>query len=216
MPMTESLPSEGSTAWYAWATEIHGDVDGIRNVARIPAKAQLVTDAGQWWDGSLNGLTAANSPSTVANAMDLFPIVFPADFAVDQIAVQVHALVAASELKLIVYASTADGWPGALIHETTALDSSSNGNKAVAWSYTFLANVVYWVGVRASTSGVGLRGIPLGGTPSFGLPAADGVTYFTRVTQTLTFATAAPDPWGFALSQRVANVGAHSVRFRAA
>jgi hypothetical protein len=27
--MTETLPAEGATAWYAWASEIHGDVNAI-------------------------------------------------------------------------------------------------------------------------------------------------------------------------------------------
>jgi hypothetical protein len=40
MPMTASLPAEGSTAWYTWASEIHGDVNGISTFG-----ATLVDDA---------------------------------------------------------------------------------------------------------------------------------------------------------------------------
>jgi hypothetical protein len=40
MPMTNSLPAEGSTAWYAWASEIHGDVHAISTFG-----ATLIDDA---------------------------------------------------------------------------------------------------------------------------------------------------------------------------
>jgi hypothetical protein len=40
VPMTEVLPDEGATAWYAWASEIHGDVDAISAFG-----ATLVDDA---------------------------------------------------------------------------------------------------------------------------------------------------------------------------
>jgi hypothetical protein len=48
MPMTEPLPSSGSTSWYAWATEIHNDVNaiptGASGLAFSPAGTVASTD----------------------------------------------------------------------------------------------------------------------------------------------------------------------------
>ena len=218
MPMTESLPSSGSTAWYPWATEIHNDVHAIRNVARIPARSMLATAAGQWWDSG--GLTGQNNGSGHSGLVDravLVPVVFPVDFAVDRISVLCFGAVASSELKLIVYGAGTDGWPDALIHETAAMETATTGAKTSTWSYTFLAGVVYWVGARYSHNSINLRGTDKGSSPQLGHLGEAQLNVFNMLQRSsVAFASAAPDPWAFVLGDRLLGSTPISVRFRSA
>jgi hypothetical protein len=61
MPMTESLPAEGATAWYAWATEVHGDLHAISAYG-----ATLIDDA----DAAAARTTLALGTMATATAAD--------------------------------------------------------------------------------------------------------------------------------------------------
>ena len=65
MPMTASLPAEGSTAWYTWATEVHDDLHAISAFG-----ATLVDDADAAAARTTLGL-GTGATATIANYLPL-------------------------------------------------------------------------------------------------------------------------------------------------
>lgn len=171
--------------------------------------------SGTFWTNSRNAL-AASTLAGAANRIELSPVVFPVDFTIDQIGVRCQTGVAAANVKIVVYASGSDGYPSTLLKETASLSAATTGtNLTEAFSYTFLAGVCYWVGVRHDSTAT-LRSIPLGATSPLGIADMASTTHFTTLRRTLTFATAATDPWAFVAGDRISNVSPTQVWFRAA
>lgn len=185
--------------------------------ASISARSLFGPVAGTYFENGGLGASAHGVLVGAANRMEVAPVVFPRDFAVDRIATRCTTGVAASTIKMIVYASDpTTGWPSTLIHETAALaTTTTNTTQEATWAYTFLAGVVYWVGVRHSLT-AGLRAIPVAATPSLGLSDVVAANNFTTLRRTLTYATAAPASWGFVAAERTSNILPTAIRFRAA
>jgi len=160
------------------------------------------------------GIAAANSGTlaTAANRFDVFPMVPYGDVTIDIIGVAVSTAVASALVKIVVYDSNALGMPGELLFEGTNLDAGSTGYKSSAFSHTFKAGRVYWLGVRSSSTAT-LRTVAAGASIPLAVASNAGTNYATVLRGTLTYANAAPDPFvatGFAVTA----TGVPSVRMR--
>ena len=192
------------------AADLNSRLGVISNFAS-PNAGGIVS--GQYYDNAFQG-TASSTLAGAANRMDLAPYYTSVTFAIDRIGVAVSTGVASAQAKVVIYSSDANGWPDALLYETAALDCSSTGIKEATLSFTFYSGTQYWVGVRHSSTAT-LRTINVSSAKNLGLTSATASNYATILRRTLTFATAATDPWVFTNSDRVANVTPPSIRFRA-
>jgi hypothetical protein len=162
--------------------------------ARMPTTGGLLKISGMTF-----GLNAVSNTTTLAGAVDrlqLIPWTPEDDMPITAIGVECQTAVAATNAKVIVYATDATTrGPGALLKETGNLSCATTGYKSEAWAYTFLKGVTYWVGVRTSGTQV-LRATLAGGMLNIGRSASTGTGNANVIQKTLAFATAASNPYG--------------------
>lgn len=169
---------------------------------------------GQYVDQALTAL-AATTLAGAANRIELYPYIPQVSFSIDRISCYVTTGVAAAQVKLVIYDSDANGYPGALLYESAALAAATTNAIAEAtMSQAFVAGHIYWVGVRHSSTST-LRAIALGAAPAFGT-SSTGNAYYTVLRRTLTFATAATNPWAFLNADRVAGIAPTAIKMRVA
>lgn len=170
---------------------------------------------GQYYDNSFQG-TASATLAGAANRIDLAPYYTSVPLTIDRIGCSVSTGVTGANIKIVIYSSDANGWPDALLYESGDLSAASSGAMAEATlSFSFSSGVQYWVGVRHSSTAT-LRTINVSSAVNLGLTSSTASNYATILRRTVTFANAAPNPWVFTNSDRVANVTPPSIRFRAA
>jgi hypothetical protein len=169
--------------------------------------------SGQYFD---NGFAGAASGTLIgaANRIQLAPYFAPQTFSIDRIGCGVSTAVAASLFKIVIYSANAAGWPDARLYESGDLSGAAAAFVEATLTFTFNAGVVYWLGVRHSSTCT-LRTIPVSSARSLGLLTNNATSYATILQRTLTYATAAPSSWAFVNGDRVANVTPPSIRFRA-
>ncbi len=171
--------------------------------------------SGFYYDNAFQG-TSASTLAGAADRMDLAPFFTSMPLAIDTIGTPCSTAVASSNIKIVVYSTGSNGWPGALIKETAALSTASTGYKSEAWSYTFQSGTMYWLGVRHSSTAT-LRTINVGSAVNLGLGSSStSTTYNTVIRRTLAFATAAPSTWTFNSAELTGNITPPSIRMRAA
>lgn len=150
-----------------------------------------------------------------ANRCDLAPFYISGGLAIDQLGVSVSTAVAGSQMKVVIYGSDANGWPSAKLYETAALSGAATGYVSESLSFTFASGTQYWLGVRHSSTAT-LRTIAINSAWNLGLGSSGNTgTQCTVIRRTITFANAAPDPWGFVNTELTSNVTPPSIRFRA-
>jgi len=169
--------------------------------------------SGQYFDNSFAG-AASGTLIGVANRIQLAPYFAPQTFSIDRIGCLVSTAVAGSLFKIVIYSANADGWPDARLYESGNLSGAAAAFVEATMSFTLNAGVVYWLGVRHSSTCT-LRTIPVSSARSLGLTTSNATSYATVLQRTLTYATAAPSSWAFVAGDLVANVTPPSIRFRA-
>jgi len=194
------------------AAALTSRVNTISNFASPNAGGVVV---GQYYDNSFQG-TASSTLAGAANRIELAPYYTSVDLPIDRIGCAVATGVAASNIKMVVYSSSAAGWPNTLLYESANLSTATSATMAEeTLTFTFMKGTMYWVGVRHSSTST-LRSINVSSAVNLGLSTAQAANYATVLRRTLTFATAATSPWAFVNSDRVANITPPSIRFRAA
>lgn len=140
----------------------------------------------------------------VANRIDLAPWICPVDITTDLLGTLCSTLVASAQGKIVVYDSDANGLPNALLLETGTLDFGSTGFKSVAGALSFVKDAIYWLGIRHSSTAT------LNTHQTYTMPSLDWGTTPTSASalkvlrRTVTFATAAPNPWTFSAAEATA------------
>jgi len=134
-----------------------------------------------------------------ADRMDIYPFIPRGDMTIDRLSVNCTNSNAGSTVKIVLYASDTNGKPAALIVETATLDTASTGVKEATVSQTLRKGVTYWVGVRHSAAPT----LTIFGTAATPELTTAGITTNPRkvLRRTLTYATAATDPWGYLVSE---------------
>lgn len=193
------------------AANLNARLSTISNFASPNAGGVVV---GQYYDNSFRG-TASATLAGAANRIDLAPYYTSVPLTIDRIGVAVSTGVASALGKVVIYSADANGWPDELLYESGNLDFSTTGMKEGTLSFSFSSGVQYWVGVRHSSTAT-LRTINVSSAVNLGLTSSTAANYATILRRTVTFANAAPNPWNFTNTDRVANVTPPSIRFRAA
>lgn len=168
---------------------------GVTNVPFLlpPVGEYLLTTTGP-------GGAAAATLAGAANRFEIYQYLPRADVTIDQLAVNCTTAVAAALGKIVVYASDANGQPDALILETGTLDFATTGPKTAPVTLNLLQYQTYWLGIRHSSTAT------LSAWATTAIPDINGGTAISTsarktLRRTLTFATPAPDPWGFVSSE---------------
>jgi hypothetical protein len=155
----------------------------------------------------ITGLPLALAPAVLAGASgrgDLSPWLCTRTITPAALGLQVTTGVASAQVRILVYAADADGWPTTLLWDSGALDAATSNTyrESAASVPTFAKGVLYWLGVLSSSTAA-TRRVALGAAVQIGGIGATATTatYGSVVRRTgLTFA-APPDPWGFAATQ---------------
>ena len=122
--------------------------------------------------------------------------------------------VAATTCKLVIYTSDANGRASVLVYESATLSTATTSTFVEATlTQTFTAGVIYWIGVRHSGAAT-LRAIALGSCAQLGMLTNMAINPATVFRRTLTYATAATNPWSFVNTDRVAGITPTSIRMR--
>lgn len=161
---------------------------------------------------ALGGIDVALAPTTLAgaaNRADLSPWTPRRTVTFNQLGVVVTTGVASAQVKVLVYASDANGWPSTLLFGGTALSAATTNTFVFdsAGLPTFTAGTTYWIGVLSSSTAT-VRAHALGAVQAIGGvgTTATTATYGSVVRRSgLTFATP-PNPWGFDVTQITNNV----------
>jgi len=193
-------PADGD-AWYNSTTDqLRMQMNGLTRILDAGPIPHQAPGTGHYVPMTMGGSSGALTTLIgAANRMDIYPFTPRGDLTIDRLSINCTTAVAASTVKIVLYASDTNGKPAALIVETATLDTSSTGVKEATVSQTLRKGVTYWVGVRhSSTATLSLFG--QAATPEL---TTDGITVNPRkvLRRTLTYATAATDPWGYLVSE---------------
>lgn len=138
--------------------------------------------------------TNASALSTVAGAANRFealPFIASHNLTVDQLALEVTTLLAASQFYLAIYADNGSAAPGSIIVGSAVLDSAAIGYKTATISSTKLnAGTLYWLVALISGTQT-FRAVALAGAYAFSAPAS-GTALFTTQRGTSTFGSGLP------------------------
>ncbi|MCP9887814.1 hypothetical protein KBY96_07700 [Cyanobium sp. ATX 6A2] len=192
-------------------SDLNRRISAISNFASPNAGGVI---AGEYYDNAFHG-TANATRAGVANEINLAPYYTSQPLRIDEIGVSVSTAVNGSELKLVIYGSTDEGWPDELLFESLPLSSATVGYKFEGLDFTFDSGRQYWLGVRHSSTAT-LRALNLSSAVNLGCNGSNAANYFTVLRRTVAFADPAPNPWDFSANQRIANWAPNSVRMRAA
>lgn len=124
--------------------------------------------------------SAFSTIAAAANRLDLFPFIPSREIVIDELAVEVTTLIAASQAKIGIYASDANGNPAALIAGSGNLDCSTTGAKTAAVGpLTLNAGTIYWLAIHSSSTQT-YRGIPVAALQPLGHNATLNTSYTIR------------------------------------
>lgn len=141
--------------------------------------------------------SSTNARTMVADDLTLSHFIPAMDLPINQIAV-VTGSTANGNVKHLIYDSDANGWPSALLFESSSVASTStNSSIASTVAQTFRKGKLYWLGVRTSGTPI-LQSFNAGGSwPFFVFSSTSPGTILCMIQRTLAFATAAPNPFTF-------------------
>lgn len=133
-----------------------------------------------------------------ANQVFFVPFMVGRNAVVDRIATEVIIAVAASNVRVGLYASTANYGPGARLADSGALSAAAIGIKEVAVNIALTAGLWYWAAYSCDTAGISVPAIQNAAnqtpnTPMAGKPSGQfNSTMAGALLRTATFAL--PDP----------------------
>ncbi len=172
----------------------------------------LATTPGLYVDNTL-GATATAARALANNRIELVPFATAVALTVNLAGISVSTGVAGNA-RVLVYSSTAAGWPDQLLLQTTNLSTAAAVFVSAPVTFTFQPGVRYWVGVHGAST-ASIRSLPLSSAVPLGLIAPDATTYASVIRRTSTFGTP-PTTWAFVIGDLVAGATPPSIRFRAA
>lgn len=146
---------------------------------------------GGYVSAALNA-TALSTIAAAANRIDFYPYRPSRDIAIDELALEVTTLVAASQARVGIYSSTVAGLPDALLTgQGSLLDCASTGAKASAVGpITLTAGTLYYIAVHSSAAQT-YRGLAVAALLPLG-HTATGTAVYTLRRGTAWFATGLP------------------------
>lgn len=114
---------------------------------------------GLYYDASYMGNLTSPSYTGVANALDLVPFFCTQDLIVNEFTIGVTTGVGGTNARVVIYEAGNDSRPDRKVYESADLSTATSATApAVAVSFTFEANKVYWIGTHCSGAPT-LRGV---------------------------------------------------------
>ena len=114
--------------------------------------------------------------------------------------ISVSTLLAASNCKVVIYASDSNGRPTTILRETGNIDCATTGTKlSTITALALTAGATYWIGVRSSGTQT-LRTLAVGALPALSITSAATPVAQQVLIKTETYASAAAN-WTYASSQ---------------
>lgn len=147
--------------------------------------------SGLWISNQLIAAASTVSAGTT-NRLDLTPFFVTKDLTIDRLAINVTTGVAATNARVLIYSSNADGTPNAKLYETANLSTVTTNSfpeETISGNFTFLADTLYWIGVHNQSTAT-LRAIPIAGQLSLGLASATATTTGNNLRTTPAFGSA--------------------------
>ena len=136
--------------------------------------------------------TALTTVAGAANRFEAVPFIPSHNMTVNELALEVTTLLAASQFRLGIYADNGATAPGSLIIGTGLLDSAATGYKTEVIANTALAaGTLYWL-VTLISSTQTFRGVALAAAYPFSAPAVTATANFSVQRGTSTFASGLP------------------------
>lgn len=134
-----------------------------------------------------------------ANVMRGVPFIPYGDMTLRSISLYVTTGSAGRTAKVVVYNAGVDGMPSSLFYEGPSdLDcSTTNSVISQACSITLLKAKTYWFFLRLSNTGVSVRANLTQSQKAMGNLTVSSSVTITGLSRTLTYSTAAPDPFAF-------------------
>lgn len=160
-----------------------------------------VVRPGSYYDNKFFGQPTYTTLAGTADKVIFFPYCVARDMVIDRIGVEVTSALAGSNCKLAIYDLSSDYWPGARSTQTASISTAATGLAYASLTYTFYVGVHYWLAVRFSGT-QSIRSIPRSNAITFGQAGDVSQDHYTRLDETLAFATGMPDTWSYADSQR--------------
>jgi len=157
--------------------------------------------ANRWFTAPVGSPTAI---SPTINNLCVVPITIQKAINVAQLSLTVTTAVAASTIRMGIYADNGIGYPGALIIDAGSIDTSTTGNKTIA-CVTTLPPGTYWIAyVSQGTTGVAINGLPL---TAIDFPAATSALAITGLMPTHAAVSGVlPTAWAFVSDSTPAGV----------
>jgi hypothetical protein len=149
--------------------------------------------SGQYID-AMTVPTAAITTAGVADRLELVPYVPPRDITLASIGINCTVGAGSSNMKVGIYLAGADGLPGALVVESTNLDTSGTGYIAFTYTGVLRRGALYWLFVRSSGTPTVSALNPAQCRPILRTGPTNQAAHCIR--KTLTFATGAANPFG--------------------
>jgi hypothetical protein len=119
------------------------------------------------------------------------------DMTADRVCCWISTLLAGNNIKLGIYADDESLYPGVLLADSGALDTSVAGIKDVTISVAMIGGQLYWIGYVLNTiTTLSLRKLAIGAyIPIMGLSSASTPVWGIGWTVAHTFANALPNPY---------------------
>lgn len=160
---------------------------------------QMVPAATLFVGNSANA-AALGTQAQVANRTVIAPFVPAYSMSIDQLGISVSTLLAASNCKVVIYASDSNGRPTTILRETGNIDCATTGTKlSTITALALTAGATYWIGVRSSGTQT-LRTLAVGALPALSITSAATPVTQQVLIKTETYASAATN-WTYASSQ---------------
>lgn len=187
------------------------DFLSIANTMRSASAVQIPFVSGSYYDNVFSS-TALTTLAGVANRFEAFPFFCPQDVEISKFGVVCSTLIAASNIKLGVYDTGADGLPANLILGGTDISTASTGYKSESTTLVLEGGKMYWFAIRHSSTAI-MRAVPPASTRSLGSSSATATTFRTGLRTTLTYSTDWPSSDPFTSSDFVSGIAPILFRF---
>jgi hypothetical protein len=125
-----------------------------------PTQIVLPPKTGQILGLSVNA-TALITGTAAVNRLVLIPFIPNNTITSTELSINVTTAAAGSLARILIFDSV-NGVPDTKLYESTSLDCSTTGIKAVSTSFTFNSGTVYWIGVHSNQAGAVYRAFGAG------------------------------------------------------
>lgn len=139
------------------------------------------------------------------NRLEIFPFIPSSTFHANLITLFCTAITGTPTARMVVYSSDENNFPQYRIFSTQSQALTAAAAVSVACSLVFEAKKLYWIGVHTSGTAT-IRGIPITSCMNLGLSSLTATTAFTKLRQTIAYASGAPLVWVYAAAQRTTGV----------